>query len=92
MRSQTEPTIYLPYLQSVPSFATFIVRTVAAPMASAASVREAVHDVDNNLPIFDIKTQSEQADESLTGERLFATLSSFFGVLALLLACIGLYG
>ena len=91
-RSQTEPTIYLPYLQNVPSSATFVVRTVAAPMASAASVREAVHEVDNNLPIFDIKTQSEQADESLTQERLFATLSSFFGVLALLLACIGLYG
>jgi ABC-type antimicrobial peptide transport system permease subunit len=57
-----------------------------------ASVREAMHEVDNNLPLFDVKTQNQQAAESLAVERLFATLSSFFGVLALLLACIGLYG
>jgi ABC-type antimicrobial peptide transport system permease subunit len=58
----------------------------------ASSIREAVREVDNNLPLFDVKSQSQQADESLAQERLFATLSSFFGVLALLLACIGLYG
>jgi len=51
-----------------------------------------MHEVDNNLPLFDVKTQTQQADESLSVERLFATLSSFFGILALLLACIGLYG
>jgi ABC-type antimicrobial peptide transport system permease subunit len=48
--------------------------------------------VDKNLPLFNVKTQSQQADESLAQERLFATLSSFFGLLALLLASIGLYG
>lgn len=92
MRSQTEPTVYLPYLQSIPRQATFIVRTSGDASAMTASIREAVHEVDTNLPLFGIKTQSQQADESLVQERLFATLSSFFGVLALLLACIGLYG
>lgn len=92
IRSQTEPTVYLPYLQSIPRQATFIVRTSGDASAMTASIREAVHEVDNNLPLFGMKTQSQQADESLTQERLFATLSSFFGVLALLLACIGLYG
>lgn len=92
MRSETESTIYLPYLQNVPRHATFIVRTSGNASAAAASVREAVREVDSNLPLFGVTTQSEQADESLTQERLFATLSSFFGVLALLLACIGLYG
>jgi ABC-type antimicrobial peptide transport system permease subunit len=48
--------------------------------------------VDSNLPLFDVKTQSQQAEESLSPERLFATLSSFFGLLALVLASIGLYG
>lgn len=67
-------------------------RTSGNASAAAASVREAVREVDSNLPLFGVTTQSEQADESLTQERLFATLSSFFGVLALLLACIGLYG
>lgn len=91
-RSETEATIYLPYLQSIPKWATFIVRTNGNPTAMIASIREAMHEVDNNLPLFDVKTQNQQAAESLSVERLFATLSSFFGILALLLACIGLYG
>jgi predicted permease len=92
MRSQTEPTVYLPYLQSIPRQATFIVRTFGDPTAMTAPIRDAVREVDSNLPLFEVKTQRQQAEESLTQERLFATLSSFFGVLALLLACIGLYG
>jgi predicted permease len=92
MRAATESTIYLPYPQSIPRFATFIVRTSGNPLNMAGSIRDAVREVDSNLPLFDITTQSRQADESLTQERLFATLSSFFGLLALLLACIGLYG
>ncbi|MFY9609121.1 MAG: ABC transporter permease [Blastocatellia bacterium] len=92
MRSDTQPTVYLPYLQSIPRHATFIVRTSGTASALTASVREAVREVDSNLPLFNVTTQSQQADESLRQERLFAALSSFFGVLALLLACIGLYG
>jgi ABC-type antimicrobial peptide transport system permease subunit len=48
--------------------------------------------VDGNLPLFDVKTQVEQASQSLAQERLFAALLSFFGLLALLLAALGLYG
>lgn len=92
MREQTEPTVYLPYQQAIPRFATFIVRTSGDPAAMAGTIREAVHEVDGNLPMYDVKTQTRQADDSLAQERLFATLSSFFGVLALLLACVGLYG
>jgi predicted permease len=92
MRSATEPTVYLPYPQSLPRWATFIVRSSGNPTALTASIRDAVHEVDGNLPIFGVKTQIQQADESLVQERMFATLSSFFGVLAVLLACIGLYG
>jgi len=92
MRAQTEPTVYLPYPQAIPRFATFIVRTSGDPTVMIGPIREAVHEVDGNLPMFDVKTQSRQADDSLAQERLFATLSSFFGVLALLLACVGLYG
>ena len=92
MRSQTEPTIYLPYPQSIPRWATMIVRCYGDPLAMAASMRDAVREVDSNLPIADLKTQSQQSDDSLIQERMFATLSSFFAGLALLLACIGLYG
>jgi ABC-type antimicrobial peptide transport system permease subunit len=51
-----------------------------------------VSQLDSNLPLFDVKTQSEQIQGSLFQERLIARLSSFFGGLSLLLACIGLYG
>jgi len=92
LRTATEATVYLPYRQGVPRFATFIVRTSVDPLTMAGSIRDAVREVDSNLPLFEVTTQSRRADESLTQERLFATLSSFFGLLALLLACIGLYG
>jgi predicted permease len=55
-------------------------------------VRREVAAVDRNLPIFRIKTLRAQADESLLKERLLALLSSFFGALAMFLACLGLYG
>jgi ABC-type antimicrobial peptide transport system permease subunit len=55
-------------------------------------LRGAVRELDRNLPVYDIKTFAEQKAESLASNRLVATLSTFFGALALLLAGIGLYG
>ena len=55
-------------------------------------VRRAVASVDRGLPIFRMKTLRAQTDDSLIRERLLATISNFFGGLALLLACLGLYG
>jgi ABC-type antimicrobial peptide transport system permease subunit len=56
------------------------------------AVRHAVQSIDPNLPLSNVRTQVEQIDQTLFQERLFAKLSSFFGLLALILACIGLYG
>jgi len=92
LRQDIPPTAYTSYLQETPGQITFEVRTAGDAGAMAASIRDAVREVDSNLPLFDVKTQSQQAAESLMQERLFATLSSFFGVLAMLLACVGLYG
>jgi ABC-type antimicrobial peptide transport system permease subunit len=55
-------------------------------------VRNIISQLDSHLPIPDFKTQTEQIDRSLFRERLVAHLSSFFGLLALALACVGLYG
>src|SRR4030095_353927 len=55
-------------------------------------IREAVREVDSNVPLFDLKTQIQRSDESVRTERLFATLSSFFSLVATVLAGIGLYG
>jgi predicted permease len=94
VRDEIPPTMYAPYVQSLKGLRemSFEVRTIANPTAMVAAIRHAVQEVDSNIPLFNLKTQSEQVNESLAQERLFAKLSSFFGVLALLLASIGLYG
>jgi predicted permease len=55
-------------------------------------VRRTVASIDRNVPVFRVKTLRAQTEDSLMRERLLATLSSFFGSLALVLACLGLYG
>jgi len=93
-RDETPPTIYVPWAQELAGFrgATFEVRTMGDPTAAVTSVREAVRDVDQNLPLINIRTQIDQVNETLAMERLFAKLFSLFGLLAQLLAAIGLYG
>jgi predicted permease len=71
---------------------SFEVRTTGDPKAYVGAIRQAVREVEPNLPLSNIKTQIEQADETLSMERLFAKLMSLFGVLAQQLASIGLYG
>ena len=56
------------------------------------AIRAAVASIDKDLPLIDVRTQTEQIDELLSHERLFAALTGAFGVLALVLACIGIYG
>jgi ABC-type antimicrobial peptide transport system permease subunit len=72
--------------------ASFELRTVANPQAILPAIREVVAQVSTNLPLFDVKTESEQIDRLLFQERLVARLSGFFGLLALVLACVGLHG
>ena len=93
-RDETEPTAYLPYRQSLRrmGFSTIELRTQNDPATYASAVREAVRQVDSNLPIDNVRTQVDQANETLLLERLFAKLLTLFGVLAQLLAAIGLYG
>jgi predicted permease len=93
LRESAEPTVYLPYLQQpVVLGMTFELRTAAKPLALASSVRRLVQSMDPNLPLLQVRTQEEQISRSLFEERIFAQLSSLFGLLALVLACIGLYG
>ena len=93
LRDEFPPTIYIPWLQERGlGQMNFELRTAGDPMALLPSVRQAISEVDGNLPLFDVKTQVEQAAQSLAQERLFAALLSFFGLLALLLAALGLYG
>ncbi len=94
LRREVPPTVYYPYLQGPDQLGPmhFEVRTAGDPMHMVTSVRNIVQSLDKNLPLFNVKTQVEQIDQTLFQERLFAKLSSFFGLLALALACVGLYG
>jgi ABC-type antimicrobial peptide transport system permease subunit len=71
---------------------TYEVRTRAAPYSLVPSIRSAVQSVDKNTPLIGIRTQTEQINDSIRQERLLANLTVIFGILALVLACIGIYG
>ncbi len=80
------------YVASTRGGAYFELRTAPDPSSLIPAVREVVKRADSNLPLFEVRTQRESIEGLLTQERVVARLSSFFGVLALLLACVGLYG
>ncbi len=68
------------------------VRTAGDPLAEAGAVRQAVRAIDPNVPLFNIQTLEQQIDANLATDRMVATLSTFFSLLAALVAAIGLYG
>jgi predicted permease len=94
LREQSLRTYYMPYLQEANTWGgiTFQIRTAAEPTSLITAVRQAMREVDANLPLFNIKSLATQVDETLVQERLIGTVASFFGLLSLLLTCIGLYG
>jgi predicted permease len=68
------------------------VRTASQPDAAFGAIRQVMQQLDANIPMYNMRTLEAQADQSLLNERLVATLSTAFGLLATLLAVIGLYG
>jgi predicted permease len=93
LREPAPPQAYIPFYQFPESDSmTFEVRAAAEPKSLAAGVRRIIQHADSRLPVFDVKTLTEQADESLVQDRLIASFSTLFGLLALALASVGLYG
>jgi predicted permease len=92
VRDAAPPTMYVPYLQARAASAIIAVRTADDPAGATGSVREAVRQVDSNLPMMDVSTQLEQVERRFQQEKLFAQAYALFGALALLLASIGLFG
>jgi predicted permease len=93
LRESSTPMIYLPLFQFPDEgLITFEVRTAISPLSVSNAIQRVINATEPRLPVFDIKTLNEQMDDSLVQERLIASLSSLFGVLALLLAAVGLYG
>src|SRR5207248_2651276 len=91
VRDEVPPTMYVPYLQGRAA-TVFHLRTAVDPAAATGAIREAVRQIDPDLPLTDLATQAEQIDKNLSQERVFAQAYALFGALALLLASIGLFG
>jgi predicted lysophospholipase L1 biosynthesis ABC-type transport system permease subunit len=94
VREPKPPTFYLFYRQhpEMKNAPTGEIRTAGPPSAVAASMREILHEIDPNLPVFGVMSQSEQIASSIARERLFARLATLLGGIAILLSAIGLYG
>jgi putative ABC transport system permease protein len=94
LRSDPPPTAYWSYQQSklISAQMVFLIRTEGDPQSIANSVRQVCLDLDKGVPIVRMKTEEEVVAGSLLLERTFALLSTAFAGLALLLACVGLYG
>jgi predicted permease len=92
LREQPFPEAYYPYTQRAGYYSNLEVRYSGDSSAIIAEVRHAVSEVDHSLPLSYQNTLARHVNQSLTSETLIARLSSFFGLLAVFLACIGIYG
>jgi predicted lysophospholipase L1 biosynthesis ABC-type transport system permease subunit len=87
--------VYMPFAQNPGATVaemTFFLRTVGDPLRYAHAVREIVHQADARIPVTNLGTQSAQIDREMTPQMLFARLCTAFAILALAIACVGLYG
>jgi predicted permease len=88
------PPIHFDLYNQLPEIGgvTYTVRTQMPPESITPSLRAAVQRIDRDLPLMDIRTQQQQIDATTQQERVFASLTAGFGLLALALACVGIYG
>lgn len=92
-RAGVRRQVFLPYLQAnFPAPVSFYIRTTMKSTALVPTLRHIVTKLDGSMPIYDIKTLETQLDETLSTERLIASLSVVFGALATVMAALGLYG
>ena len=94
LKSEIPPVVYVPYAQALASqlgSMTYALRTDGDPQAHAGTVRRIVHDADERVALTNLKTQAADIDQTINQEIVFARLCGAFAVLALVIACVGLY-
>jgi putative ABC transport system permease protein len=89
---EARPFVYLPLLQDYVGEATLIARTEGSPAAVAALLQRRLVEIDPRIPVFDVKTMDEHLRFTLLPARLAASVLGLFGLVALLLSGLGLYG
>ncbi len=87
-----KPLFYYPFLQRASLEMTLVIRTSSRPESLLAAVRNRVHEMDPALPVFKVKTMEEHLEFALAPARAGAAFLGSFGLLALVLASVGLYG
>ncbi|MEW6127991.1 MAG: ABC transporter permease [Acidobacteriota bacterium] len=93
LNEKPKPTLYTPFLQNLWWRSMYVaVRTQGDPLGSVAAIRNEVWVVDKDLPVSNVKTMEQLMSESVTEPRALTTLFAMFGLLALILASIGIYG
>jgi len=92
LRERPFAEAYFPYTQRMGYYYDLEVRYSGDPQAIISEVRRAVGEVDGNLPVSYQNTLAQQVDQSIASQTLIAQLSTFFGLLAVFLACVGIYG
>jgi hypothetical protein len=88
------PVVYFPYDQGFPEpiQMVYALRAAGDPLALVNTVREIVHQADARVPVSNVRTQVAEIDQALNQEIVFAELCTAFAILALAIACVGLYG
>jgi putative ABC transport system permease protein len=86
------PAVYIPHTQLAIGLMTFVVRTATEPRSLITSVAGAVHAIDPELPLADVRTMEEVVDATLARPRVIAVLLTAFAIMALALAGVGVYG
>ena len=92
LKESFRPMAFYPYTQVPDVLGNFVVRFSGPASTVVPQVRETIKQINRNLPVDDVVSLSDHIGRSLVQQKLIARLASFFGLLALLLACVGLYG
>ena len=88
------PVAYIPYNQGYPrpDQMVYALRTLGDPLRYVNPVREMVRQADARVPVYEVRTQTADIDQTINQEITFAELCTGFAILALTIACVGLYG
>lgn len=93
LREEPPPQFFLPYRQQQQVGAmSYAIRTRLSPESVLPALRTILREIDPDLPLANVRTQQQQVDAAIQQERMFVVITSGFGLLALALACVGIYG
>ena len=92
LEQASKMAVYAPFSQDPWAFFALVVRTKLEPLNAASAVKDAIHAVDSDQPVYNVRSMRDVEAASLSPQRLQIALIGFFAALALVLACMGIYG